>query len=63
MKDKRYGSDSAYTKDVEQKLGRPSVFKICDVREHFDIEMSGANFGDEACIYQLLPHRLASVHG
>ena len=22
MKDKRYGSDSAYTKDVEQKLGR-----------------------------------------
>ena len=26
MKDKRYGSDSAYTKDVEQKLGRSSVF-------------------------------------
>ena len=26
MKDKRYGSDSAYIKDVEQKLGRSSVF-------------------------------------
>ena len=25
MKDKRYGSDSTYTKDVEQKLGRSSV--------------------------------------
>ena len=26
MKDPRYGKDSAYTKDVEQKLGRSSVF-------------------------------------
>ena len=26
MKDKRYRSDSAYTKDVEQKLGRSLVF-------------------------------------
>ncbi|MDA8647726.1 hypothetical protein N9L40_02140 [Rhodobacteraceae bacterium] len=26
MKDKRYESDSAYTKDVEQKLGRSSIF-------------------------------------
>jgi hypothetical protein len=26
MKDKRYGRDSAYTKDVEQKLGRSSIF-------------------------------------
>ena len=26
MKDKRYESDSAYTKDDEQKLGRSSVF-------------------------------------
>ena len=32
MKDKRYESDSAYTKNVEQKLGRSSVFLICDVR-------------------------------
>ena len=32
MKDKRYESNSAYTKDVEQKLGRSSVFLICDVR-------------------------------
>jgi hypothetical protein len=32
MKDKRYESDSAYTKDGEQKLGRSSVFLICDVR-------------------------------
>ena len=32
MKDKRYESDSAYTKDDEQKLGRSSVFYICDVR-------------------------------
>ena len=26
MKDPRYGKDSAYTKDVEEKLGRSSVF-------------------------------------
>jgi len=26
MKDQRYGKDSAYTKDVEEKLGRSSVF-------------------------------------
>ena len=26
MKDARYGKDSAYTKDVEEKLGRSSVF-------------------------------------
>jgi hypothetical protein len=26
MKDPRYGKDAAYTKDVEQKLGRSSVF-------------------------------------
>jgi len=26
MKDKRYGRDSADTKDVEQKLGRSSIF-------------------------------------
>ena len=26
MKDKRYGRDSAYTKDIEQKLGRSSIF-------------------------------------
>ena len=26
------GSDSAYTKYIEQKLGRSSIFKICDVR-------------------------------
>jgi len=26
MKDKRYGKDPAYTKDVEQKLSRSSVF-------------------------------------
>jgi hypothetical protein len=26
MKDKWYGRDSAYTKDVEQKLGRSSIF-------------------------------------
>ncbi|MBT6268462.1 MAG: hypothetical protein HOI86_12395 [Tateyamaria sp.] len=32
MKDKRYESNSAYTKDVEQKLGRSSVFLICDVK-------------------------------
>jgi hypothetical protein len=32
MKDKRYESDSAYTKDGEQKLGRSSEFLICDVR-------------------------------
>ena len=28
MKDKRYESDSAYTKDVEQKLGRSSAFQF-----------------------------------
>jgi len=26
VKDKRHGSNSSYTKDVEQKLGRSSVF-------------------------------------
>ena len=26
MKDPRYGKDTAYTKDVEEKLGRSSVF-------------------------------------
>ena len=26
MKDKRHGSDNAYIKDVEQKLGRSSIF-------------------------------------
>ena len=26
MKDTRYGKDTAYTKDVEEKLGRSSVF-------------------------------------
>jgi hypothetical protein len=26
MKDKRYGKDTAYTKDVEVKLGRSNVF-------------------------------------
>ena len=28
MKDKRYESDSAYTKDGEQKLGRSSAFQF-----------------------------------
>ena len=28
MKDKRYGSDSAYIKDVEQKLGRSLAFNL-----------------------------------
>ena len=32
MKDKQHESDSAYTKDIEQKLGRSSVSLICDVR-------------------------------
>ena len=26
MKDKRHGSDNAYIKDIEQKLGRSSIF-------------------------------------
>ena len=30
IKDKRYGRDYADTENIDQKLGRLSMFKICD---------------------------------